>query len=271
MNKLDYLQDSIRVYDSALIAFSGGVDSTFLAKVASMVLGERILLVTATSCTYPESELEDAKHLAKQLGARHRVVVSEEIDIPGFADNTPDRCYHCKHELFSLLQKIAHDENLAAVFEGSTMDDLLDYRPGRRALKELGIISPLLDAGFKKDEIRAFSTDLDLSTASKPSFACLASRFPYGEKITREKLQRVGTAEEALKACNLRQFRVRSHDNLARIEVAPEEIDYAWSIRQKCASICKEVGFTFAAIDCTGYRTGAMNEALNLTPSVEIP
>lgn len=264
MNKLEELQNIIRSYDSALIAFSGGVDSTFLAKVASMVLGDRILLVTATSCTYPESELESAKRLAKQLGLRHRVVLSEEIDIPGFADNTPDRCYHCKHELFSLLVQIAQEEQLAAVFEGSTLDDLSDYRPGRKAVKELSIISPLLEAGLKKDEIRSFSHDLALETAVKPSFACLASRFPYGEKITREKLLRVGAAEEEFKSFGLRQFRVRSHENLARIEVAPDEMELAWSIREKLASICKKAGFTFAAIDCSGYRTGAMNEALNI-------
>jgi len=264
MSRLDDLKTCISNYDSALVAFSGGVDSTFLAKVASMVLGERVLLVTATSCTYPASELETAKRLAADLGMRHKVILSEEIDLPGFSDNTPDRCYHCKHELFSILKTIAEQEGLAVVFEGSTVDDLSDYRPGRRAIKELSIVSPLLEAGLTKEEIRAWSKELDLETATKPSFACLASRFPYEEKITREKLERVGAAEEALRKCGLHQFRVRSHDNLARIEAAPGEMEFAWSIRAKLAEICKKAGFIYTAIDCIGYRTGAMNEALPL-------
>ncbi len=265
MNKLEQLQQFISRYDSALIAFSGGVDSTFLAKVAAGVLGERVLLVTATSCTYPASELADAKRLAAEIGIRHRVIVSEEIDIPGFAQNTPDRCYHCKHELFSVLRSIAQEEGLAAVFEGSTVDDLSDYRPGRRAIKELEIISPLLESGFTKNEIREFSEQLHLATAVKPSYACLASRFPYGETITREKLERVGAAEEALKKLGFRQFRVRSHENCARIEVAPEEIDKAWSARMHLDELCRSAGFIYTALDLRGYRTGAMNEALPQT------
>lgn len=262
MNKLEKLQEIIAHYDSALVAFSGGVDSTFLAKVASGVLGERLLLVTATSCTYPASELADAKRLAGDLGTRHKVIVSEEIDIPGFAQNTPDRCYHCKHELFSQLTKLAAQEGLAAVFEGSTVDDLSDYRPGRRAVKELAILSPLLEAGLTKNEIRAFSAQLHLETAVKPSYACLASRFPYGETITREKLTRVGTAEESMKKLGFRQFRIRSHENLARVELAPVEMDAAWTSRPQIDTVCREAGFTYVALDLRGYRTGAMNEAL---------
>jgi pyridinium-3,5-biscarboxylic acid mononucleotide sulfurtransferase len=265
MNKLEQLQEFISRYDTALIAFSGGVDSTFLAKVAAGVLGERVLLVTATSCTYPASELADAKRLAAAIGIRHRVIVSEEIDIPGFAQNTPDRCYHCKHELFSVLRSIAQEEGLAAVFEGSTVDDLFDYRPGRRAIKELEIISPLLESGFTKNEIREFSKQLHLETAVKPSYACLASRFPYGETITREKLERVGAAEEAVKKLGFRQFRVRSHENCARIEVAPEEIENAWNKRMHLDELCRSAGFIYTALDLRGYRTGAMNEALPQT------
>ncbi|MBN1575937.1 MAG: ATP-dependent sacrificial sulfur transferase LarE [Chitinispirillaceae bacterium] len=263
MEKSNILRKIIEGYDSALIAFSGGVDSTFLAKAAAEVLGERLLLVTATSCTYPESELADAQRLAGQLGVRHRVVVSEEITLPGFAQNTPDRCYHCKHELFSLMRNIAKEEKLAAVFEGSTVDDLSDYRPGRRALKELGIISPLLEAGLTKNEIRSLSAALHLETAVKPSYACLASRFPYGETITREKLSRVGAAEEEVKRLGFRQMRIRSHDNLARIEVAPEEMETAWNLREKIDAACRGAGFVYTALDLRGYRTGAMNEALS--------
>ena len=264
MNRLEQLRKYIAGYDSALIAFSGGVDSTFLAKVAADVLGEQVLLVTATSCTYPASELADAERLAGQLGLRHRVIVSEEIEIPEFAQNTPDRCYHCKHELFSKLGAMARKDGLAAVFEGSTVDDLSDYRPGTRAIKELGIISPLLETGFTKNEIRFFSGELHLETAEKPSYACLASRFPYGETITREKLSRVAAAEEEMKKLGLRQFRVRSHENLARIEVAPAEIERGWELRSEIDDLCRKAGFTYTALDLRGYRTGAMNEALRL-------
>lgn len=266
MDKLEQLQSFIGRYDSALIAFSGGVDSTFLAKVAAGVLGERVLLVTATSCTYPASELAEAKRLAEQLGIKHSVIVSEELDIPGFAQNTPDRCYHCKHELFSQLCTIAKENGLNVVFEGSTVDDLSDYRPGRKAIKELGIISPLLETGFSKNEIRACSQQLHLETATKPSYACLASRFPYGETITREKLMRVGTAEEAIKELGFRQFRVRSHENLARIEIAPAEMEGAWEQRTVIDDLCRKAGFVYTALDLRGYRTGAMNESLKLEP-----
>lgn len=264
MNKLELLKQFIGSYNTALIAFSGGVDSTFLAKVAAGVLEKHILLITATSCTYPASELEDAKRLAKQLNVRHEVIVSEELNIPGFAQNTPDRCYHCKHELFSRLTERAQRDGIAAVFEGSTMDDLNDYRPGRRAVRELGIVSPLVEVQLTKDEIRAYSAELNLETATKPSYACLASRFPYGEEITRKKLLRVGTAEEVLKTLGLRQFRVRSHDDVARVEVAPQEMDHAWKLHADIDTACRQSGFTYVALDLKGYRTGAMNEALNL-------
>lgn len=263
MNKLEKLQSFIGTFDSALIAFSGGVDSTFLAKVAAGVLGERLLLVTATSCTYPASELADAERLAEQLGIRHRVIVSEEIDIPAFTRNMPDRCYHCKHKLFSQLKKIADDEKLAVVFEGSTVDDLSDYRPGRKAIKELAIVSPLLECGLSKQEIRDYSVKLSLETADKPSYACLASRFPYGETITREKLERVGVAEEGMKKMGFRQFRVRSHENLARVETAPSEMSTAWEKRSEIDALCRKAGYTYTSLDLRGYRTGAMNEALS--------
>lgn len=264
MNKLEHLEQFIGSYDSALIAFSGGVDSTFLAKVAAGVLEKRVLLITVTSCTYPASELEHALRLAKQLNMRHEVIVSEELDIPGFAQNAPDRCYHCKHELFSRLTERAQRDGIAAVFEGSTMDDLDDYRPGRRAVREWGVISPLLEVQLTKNEIRAYSAELNLETATKPSYACLASRFPYGEEITRKKLLRVGTAEEKLKALGLRQFRVRSHADVARVEVAPQEMNHAWELHADIDSACRLSGFTYVALDLKGYRTGAMNEALTL-------
>jgi len=262
MNKLDRLQQYIGKYSSAVIAFSGGVDSTFLAKVATGIFKDRLLLVTATSSTYPESELNESRQLAVQLGIKQQVIISEEIDIDGFADNPPDRCYFCKRELFSKIVEIAKQGGYEAVFDGSNADDLKDWRPGRKALKELGILSPLCETGLTKNEIREYSAALKLPTAKKASFACLASRFPYGEKITKEKLDRVGKAEEAIQRLGFTQFRVRSHGDLARIEIAPEELDRAWPMRTEFISICKDSGYTYVALDLEGYRTGAMNEVL---------
>ncbi|MCJ7687887.1 MAG: ATP-dependent sacrificial sulfur transferase LarE, partial [Clostridiaceae bacterium] len=195
----------------------------------------------------------------------HKVVVSEEIDIPGFSDNPPDRCYYCKSELFTVIKHIADTEKYDVVFDGSNADDLNDYRPGRRAIKEKGVVSPLCDAGFTKLEIRLLSKKYELPTADKPAYACLASRFPYGEKITKEKLDRVGKAEKEIREIGFSLFRVRNHDNLARLEFMPKEIDMAWRKRDEINEICHKAGFTFVAVDIQGYRTGAMNEVLNIS------
>jgi len=262
--KFEALKKFIGQYESAVIAFSGGVDSTFLACVAQEVLKNKVLLVTATSSTYPFYELAEAKETAAFLKAPHRVIVSEEIDIPGFSNNPPDRCYYCKSELFIKIKHIAQQENFAVVFEGSNADDLKDYRPGMKAVSELGIISPLRQAGLTKAEIRAMSLQLGLPTSNKPAYACLASRFPYGEQITKEKLDRVGNTEYEIRSLGFGQFRVRSHETLARLEFAPDEMDKAWQMKDKLNEICKKSGFTFCSIDLSGYRTGAMNEMLNL-------
>ncbi len=262
MNKLEKLKHNLSKYKSAVIAFSGGVDSTLLAKVASEVFGENLLLITATSSTYPFAELEEAKLLAKTLNAKHQVISSEETEIPGFANNPPDRCYFCKSELFTLINHIAKEKGYEIVCDGSNFDDNKDFRPGKKALKELGIISPLADAELTKEEIRQYSRDYNLSTADKPAYACLASRFPYGEKITIEKLDRVGKAEQGLRKLGFVHFRVRSHENLARLEFAPVEIDKGWESREEVEKVCKDAGYNFVAIDTKGYRTGAMNEVL---------
>jgi pyridinium-3,5-biscarboxylic acid mononucleotide sulfurtransferase len=260
---LEKLRTIIASSKRAVIAFSGGVDSTFLSKIAGDVLGaENVLLITATSSTYPEEELRESQHLASFLGLPQLIIKSEEIEIEGFAGNPPDRCYYCKRELFAKIRLIAQERNFCDVYDGSNVDDLSDYRPGRRAIQELSVRSPLCEAGLTKMEIRELSASLALPTASKASFACLASRFPYGEKITAEKLQRVGKAESALRALGLHQFRVRSHGPLARIEVAFIEIEAAWVKRAIISQICRKAGFTFVAIDVDGYRTGAMNEVL---------
>jgi uncharacterized protein len=262
-DKLEDLIARLKEYKSAVIAFSGGVDSTFLARVARDIFEENLLLITATSSTYPFYELEEAKSLAGLLKIKHRIIVSEEIDIPGYADNPPDRCYYCKSELFGKIKYIATEEHYQAVFDGSNADDLKDFRPGMKAKQEKGVISPLADSGFTKDDIRFFSEKYNLPTAKKQSYACLASRFPYGEKITAIKLDRLATAEYEVRKEGFSQFRIRSHENLARLEFIPSEMDRAWELRDKLTEICKNSGFTFVTIDLKGYRTGSMNEVLS--------
>jgi uncharacterized protein len=262
-NKLKGLTELLKKYKSAVIAFSGGVDSTFLARIAKDVYGENLLLITATSSTYPFYELEEAKSLAILLGIKHKIIVSEEIDIPGYSENPPDRCYYCKSELFGKIKHIANEEGFDAVFDGSNADDLKDFRPGMKAKQEKGVISPLAESGFTKGDIRHFSTEFKLPTATKQSYACLASRFPYGEKITKPKLDRLATAEFAVRNLGFSQFRIRSHENLARFEFIPDEMDKAWKLKDMLTEICQKSGFTFVTIDLKGYRTGSMNEVLS--------
>jgi uncharacterized protein len=261
-DKLNRLKETLNQYKSAVIAFSGGVDSTFLARVAKDVYGDNLLLVTATSSTYPFYELEEAKSLAELLGIKQKVIVSEEIDIPGYSDNPPDRCYYCKSELFGKIKFIADSEGFDAFFDGSNADDLKDFRPGMKAKQEKGAVSPLADSGFTKEDIRALSAKFNLPTANKQSYACLASRFPYGEKITKPKLDRLATAEFEVRNLGFTQFRIRSHENLARFEFIPAEMDKAWELKAMLTDICKKSGFDYITIDLSGYRTGSMNEVL---------
>jgi pyridinium-3,5-biscarboxylic acid mononucleotide sulfurtransferase len=261
--KIRILEEILGSYESAVIAYSGGVDSTFLARIARDIYKDKLLLITATSSTYPYYELEEAKKLAVRLGVKHRVIVSEEIDIPGYADNPPDRCYYCKSELFRKIKFIGEADGYEALLDGSNADDKNDFRPGMKAKIEYGVISPLADAGFTKDDIRHFSAHYNLPTALKQSYACLASRFPYGEKITRDKLDRVGKAEYDIRDLGFTQFRIRSHDNLARIEITNSEIEMAWQKRELLVRICKDHGFRYVTIDLDGYRTGSMNEVLS--------
>jgi uncharacterized protein len=263
--KKQKLVDLLAGMGGCVIGFSGGVDSTFLFALAARVLGKRALAVTATSETYPERELREAKELAATIGGRHRVIVSEELDIPGFADNPRDRCYHCKKELFTKLRAVAEEEGLPHVVDGTNLDDRGDYRPGRRAVQELGVRSPLDEAGLGKADIRELSRALDLPTWNKPSFACLSSRFPYGVRITREKIAVVGRAEESLRDLGLRTLRVRHHGDVARLELGPEEFARAVNgLRDEVVRRVKEAGYTYVSLDLQGYRTGAMNEALKV-------
>jgi uncharacterized protein len=263
--KFQLLKDIIKEKGSAAVAFSGGVDSTFLVKVAYEVLGEKVIAVTATSSTYPERELKEAIKYAKDMGAKHIIISSEELDIEGFASNPKNRCYYCKKELFTKIKDVASENGVKYVFDGSNLDDNGDYRPGMQAARELEVVSPLKEAGLTKNDIRELSKELGLPTWNKPSFACLSSRFPYGHKITLPKLKMVDQAEQFLLDMGIKQVRVRHHGEIARIEVAPEEREQFFNIElmDKIGYKFKEIGFTYVTLDMLGYRTGSMNEVLN--------
>lgn len=258
--KLESLERILTGLESAVVAFSGGTDSSLLLAVAVKVLGKHALAVTATSETYPERELIEARALAAQLGARHREVVSEELDIPEFKHNPRNRCYYCKKELFGKLRVIAEQEGLAYVLDGTNLDDRGDHRPGRQAAEEIGVRSPLEEARLTKDDIRELSRHLGLPTWDKPAFACLSSRFPYGTAITSERVGQVGKAEEALRELGFRVLRVRYHDTVARLELGPEEMCKALGpFKNEVVEILKNAGFKYASVDLEGYRTGSMN------------
>lgn len=261
--KLEKLRKNLRDMEKVVIAFSGGVDSSFLLKVAVEELGENALAVTASSSTYPVREQMEAQNLARELGARHKIIVSEELDIEGFAENPPNRCYYCKNELFSKLQAVGKEEGMNYILDGSNFDDLNDHRPGMIAAKELGVRSPLKEAGLTKDEIRFFSKEMNLDTWNKPSFACLSSRFPYGTKITKEKLEQVGQGEDVLRELGFHQFRLRHHGEMARIELTRDQFSLMMEKVDLVVEELKACGFTYVTMDLQGYRTGSMNETLS--------
>lgn len=254
----------LKDYGSAAVAFSGGVDSAFLLYAAKEALGAKVIAVSAKSSSFPERELKEAKEFCECHQIRHVIFESEELEIEGFAQNPKNRCYICKRELFEKILKIAAEENAAVVCEGSNLDDNGDYRPGLQAISELGIESPLRRAGFTKADIRALSKHFGLPTWNKQSFACLASRFVYGETISKEKLAMVDKAEQLLLDLGFRQVRVRIHGTMARIEIMPDEFEKLISedVRKKITTDFRSFGFTYVTMDLTGYRTGSMNEVI---------
>jgi uncharacterized protein len=264
--KLAKLKKILRRMENVLVAYSGGVDSTLLLKVASDVLGKSVLAVIASSETYPGAEIHSAKRHAKRLRVRHKVIHTHEVENPDFVKNPPLRCYYCKRELFSRLKNIARKEGIAYVLDGQNVDDVGDFRPGAKAGRELGIRSPLKESGLTKRDIRQISLSYGLPTWNKPSLACLASRFPYHTKIDKKSLKQVGRAEDFLRTLGFGQLRVRHHGRIARLEIGPEEFAKAIrpGTREKSVGYLKKIGYLYITLDLAGYRTGSLNEALRL-------
>ena len=271
-SKKEDLIHYIENLDSLIVAFSGGVDSTFLLAVAHQVLGEKVLAATASSATYPSQEQEEAVQFTRKQGISHVVFESDETCLPAFSENSPDRCYHCKKLLSQELLQIAKERGFSNIALAANVDDLGDYRPGITAAEEMGMIEPLMEAKLTKEEIRFLSKEMDLPTWDKPAMACLASRIPYGEPVTDEKLKMVEEAESFLAQNGFRQFRVRHHGAVARIEVDISDLRKMLdkTLREKIVERFKEIGFLHIALDLEGYVTGSMNRSLDLKNSHEL-
>lgn len=264
-SKYNHLKSILRYMESVAIGFSGGIDSTLLIRVATEVLGDNALAVIGRSETYPTREFQEAIQLAQNFGARYRVVNTEETDDLKFKENPPDRCYFCKTELFGKLNIIAAEEGIRWIADGTITDDLGDFRPGMRAKSEQNVRSPLLEAGFSKNDVRVLAKELGIPTWDKPSFACLSSRFPYGFGITKENLMKIDAAETFMRDNGFRFFRVRHHDDkTARLEVGPQEFHRLFddTLREHIVAHLKSLGFVYVTLDLQGYRTGSMNEVL---------
>ncbi|MFC2169483.1 ATP-dependent sacrificial sulfur transferase LarE [Acidobacteriota bacterium] len=266
LSKLERLKAIIKDMGKVLVAFSGGVDSTFLLKVAKDVLEDNVLAVIASSETFPEKEKDMAVALAEEMDVRYMVIHTLELENPEFVNNPPQRCYFCKMELFSKLKDIAKSEGIPYVLDGTNIEDTGDFRPGAKAAEELGVHSPLREANLNKNEIRYLSRQLGLSTWNKPSMACLSSRFPYYTEIDRESLKQIAKAEGYLRTLGFLQLRVRHHNQIARIEISPEELPKVMEsgIRERIVENLKRFGYHYVTLDLAGYRTGSMNEPLSL-------
>ena len=262
--KLHALMNIVSKMGSVLVAYSGGVDSTLLLRVAKDALGDKVIAVTAKSPTYPEKEYKEARTLANQIGVKHLTIITEELNQREYSDNPPNRCYYCKRELFVKLRGIASKEGLEWVADGTNYDDLGDHRPGRIAAEEFGVRSPLCEARLTKEDIRTLSRKLDLPTWNKPTQACLASRIPYGNAITPSILKRISQAEDYLLTLGVQEVRVREHGNIARIEVNPECIGFLIDKVQRLDVVkqLRSLGYVYVTVDLEGYRSGSLNEAL---------
>ncbi|MFC1607295.1 ATP-dependent sacrificial sulfur transferase LarE [Candidatus Latescibacterota bacterium] len=263
-SKLVKLKELLRSHEKVAIAFSGGVDSTFLAKAAYDALGQYAVAITIDSEAYPPSSILETRKMADHIGIRLIEIKANACDIDGFRANESDRCYHCKKALFTLMIDAARVEGVSVIMDGTNSDDSSDYRPGTQALEELGVLSPLREIGFSKDEIRACSKELGLPTWNHQSFACLASRVPYGSEITPERLDNIGRAESLLRDMGFSHYRVRDHGILARLELDSDGIDLLKddSVRKRIVDHIKACGFTYVTLDLQGFRTGSMNEVL---------
>ncbi len=269
LDKYDRLKDYLASFGSVAVAFSSGVDSTFLLYAAKEALGDHAIAVTASSCSFPERELKEAKEYCQKMGIRHFVIKSEELEIEGFSHNPKNRCYLCKHELFEKIGALAKEQGINEIAEGSNLDDNGDYRPGLQAVAELGVKSPLRHIGFTKQEIRELSQYLNIPTWNKQSFACLSSRFPYGDLINEKKLKMVDRAEQLLLDMGFHQLRVRIHGDVARIELLPDEFPKFMEEKTRLSVYkkFKEYGFSYVTLDVLGYRMGSMNETLDVSGS----
>jgi len=267
--KLARLRQRLRDDERWVVAFSGGIDSAFLLAIAVQERGDDVLAITAISPTLPDEEREDCQRIAKLLGAQHHFVESNEMTVEGFYSNPTNRCFFCKEELYRIAWMEAKRLGYRRVADGMNVDDLQDHRPGHLAAQEAGVVHPLEEAGLTKADIRGASLALGLDIWNKPAFACLSSRFPYGTPITKERLNMVGSIEALLKELGFRQYRVRYHDEICRIEVRPEDLPRLVepSIRTRVVELCNEVGFRYVTLDLQGYRQGALNEGLGLAPS----
>ena len=261
--RLTELEGILVPYESALVAFSGGVDSSLALAVAARALPKhRVLAVTSNNETYLPSELDLAREFAESLGVEHLVVNTRELDDPNYASNPTNRCYFCKSTLYSDLAQLAEEKGYACVVDGANKDDEGDYRPGRKAAKELGVVSVLSEAQMTKADVRELAKYLGLPTWDKPALACLSSRFPYGQEITPEKLSQVARAEEFLRREDFKQVRVRHHGEIARLEIGPEELERAFAMREKISAELLDAGFLYVTLDLAGYRAGSLNRAL---------